>query len=401
MNFKKNIFLKLYFTAGAFLIILFIVLYTNSLMRNIKKDVQIVPDLYSKFIGLPADVNLESFLFEYFMTEIFPGIEYPIILADSLKIPYSWENIKVEKKSFSELDSKQQKVILKKIKKYESQKAVIPLKYNVESDRIISYVYFGESKTMKQLRMMPYFEMILVFVFILLGFNVWRSIKRNEENMVWVGLAKETAHQFGSPLSSLMGWRDLLEMKIKDDNSEVAKMLNYMKTDIQRLNKIASRFGKVGSSITHQPTDLHNIIQETLDYFNRRIPSYSQKIKLSFVSKIEGKKINIDPDLIKWSLENLIKNSLDSMKNNNGEIVISAFSYKGQTYIQVKDDGLGIPKSMFKRIFYPGITSKERGWGLGLSLVKRIIEEYHHGKIRVSESEINMGTTFEIILPEV
>ena len=177
-------------------------------------------------------------------------------------------------------------------------------------------------------------------------------------------------------------------------------MLNYMKTDVDKLQLIASRFGKVGSVIHFQYYNLHFIIQETVDDFSRRMPSMSQKTTISFESRIEDKELKIDPDLIKWTLENLIKNSIDAMQQKSGEIKITAFETKNQIHIQIKDEGMGIPKSMQKRIFYPGMTSKKRGWGLGLSLAKRIIEEYHHGKIHVLESRIDEGTTIEIILPE-
>ncbi|MBN1326633.1 MAG: ATP-binding protein [Candidatus Cloacimonetes bacterium] len=398
----KNTFLKFYFTVGSFIIFLFLFFYTNSLFRSIKKEVQIVPDLYSKFIGLPADVNLESFLLQYFMTEIIPQINYPIILTDSLDTPYSWENIEIEKKDFNELNEKEKTLLLQKIKTYREQGAMIPLRVNLESDEILSYVYYGESKIMTQLRYLPYLELVMVGLFVILGIYFLMSVKRNQENNLWIGLAKETAHQFGSPLSALMGWRDIIEMKLDNDkiDPDIIKVLSYIKSDMERLNRIAARFGKVGSTIKLQDCNLHNLIEETIEYFQRILPSISKKIEIRFISKIAGYSIKIDPDLIKWSLENLIKNSLDAMQGNGGEITITAFSYNKQTYIQIRDNGKGIPKSMYKRIFYPGVTTKQRGWGLGLSLARRIVEEFHKGRIHVLASEINQGTTLEIILPE-
>ena len=400
---SRNRLLQVYFVVGSLLLIVFFVVYTNILLNNIEKDVQIVPDLYSKFVGLPANVNLEHFLFQYFMEEVLPGIDYPIILVDSLKIPFSWENIEIEQKKFSELDPKQQKILLKMVKKMESQKSHIPLKFNQHDEKVYGYVYFGDSKTMKRLKLMPYIEMILILIFVLLGVYGIYTIKRNERDILWVGLAKETAHQFGTPLSSLSGWLNILSMKIeeKGNDPEMLTMLNYMNVDIDRLNKIASRFGKVGSDIEHQKYNLHNIILDTIDHFKRRLPSISNKITIKFESKIEEKDILIDPDLIKWTLENVIKNSIDAMQKKGGKITVKAFSSNNKTYIHIKDEGSGLPKAKFKKIFYPGITSKERGWGLGLSLAKRIVEEYHNGKIRVLKSELGKGTTFEIVLPEV
>lgn len=399
---RRNFLLKIYFFGGSVILILVFLIYTNALSINIRKEVKIVPDLYSKFIGLPADVNLESFLFQYFMTEIFPEIDYPIILADSLKTPFSWENIDIEKKSFSQLEEKQQQQIYKLVRKFESRGAVIPLKLNMESDEVISYVYYGESKALIMLKAMPYIEFVIVIIFFAFGIYGLMRIKKTEKNLIWVGLAKETAHQFGTPLSSLIGWKDVLEMKFegKKKNAEVLDILENMSSDIARLNKIASRFGKVGSIIERKPSNLHEIIQETIEYFRLRLPSQSQMIDLQYISRIEGLKIKIDPDLIKWTLENLIKNCIDALKNKEGFIKIEAFPNKNNIHIQITDNGKGIPKSMFKRIFEPGITTKERGWGLGLSLAKRIIEEYHKGIIRVQDSQMNIRTVIEIILPE-
>jgi hypothetical protein len=400
---NRSRLLQIYFVVGSLLLIVFFVVYTNILLNNIKRDVQIVPDLYSRFVGLPANVNLEHFLFQYFMEEVLPGIDYPIILVDSLKIPFSWENIDIERKKFSELDPKQQKILLKMVKKMESQNSPIPLKFNQHDEKVYGYVYFGDSETIKRLKLMPYIEMILILIFVLLGVYGIYTIKRNERDILWVGLAKETAHQFGTPLSSLSGWLNILSMKIeeKGNDPEMLTMLNYMNVDIDRLNKIASRFGKVGSDIEHQKYNLHNIILDTIDHFKRRLPSISNKITIKFESKIEEKDIRIDPDLIKWTLENVIKNSIDAMQNKGGKITVKAFSLNNKIFIHIKDEGNGLPKAKFKKIFYPGITSKERGWGLGLSLAKRIVEEYHDGKIRVLKSELGKGTTFEIVLPEV
>ena len=400
---KRHRLITAYFIIGGIILIFAFIWYTNLLLQDIRKDIQIVPDLYSKFLGLPADVNMEYFLFQYFMDEIIPRIEYPIILTDSVKIPFSWENIDIEKIKFSQLPTRKQKKLLSMVKKMETHKSIIPLKFNKEDEKVFSYVFYGDSKTMTRLKMMPYIEMVVIVIFVLLGVYGIFAIKRNERDLLWVGLAKETAHQFGTPLSSLGGWLNILSMKLEEsgNNPEMLMMLEYMNADVDRLSKIAARFGKVGSVIKRQPSNLHNIILDTIGHFQHRLPTISQKIEIEFESKIEEKDILIDPDLIKWSLENMIKNAIDAMQKKGGTIHIKAFSRGKETYIHIKDEGVGLPKSMHKRIFYPGITSKERGWGLGLSLAKRIIEEFHNGKIKVLESEIDKGTTFEIVLPDV
>lgn len=397
---KRTQFVTFYFIIGSIILLIFFILYTNMLLRDIRKDVKIVPDLYSKFLGLPADVNLEDFLFQYFMEEIIPRIDYPIVLADSLKIPFSWENIEIENREFKDLNEKDQEELLSLVRKMENRGRMIPLRFNRDDPQIHGWVFYGDSHTLKQLKLMPYIDMTLIVIFLLLGIYGIIVLKKGERNIIWVGLAKETAHQFGTPLSSLRGWIDIMEMKLqeKGEDEELLSMLENMKGDVNRLSKIASRFGKVGSVIKCSNCSLHEIIAHTIEHFKHRLPSASRKIEIRFYSEIQDLKIDLDPDLITWTLENLIKNAIDAMQNKGGLITVKAFPKNGKTYIHISDEGLGIPKSAFKKIFIPGTTSKERGWGLGLSLAKRIIEEYHKGKIRVLESEIGKGTTFEIVL---
>ena len=399
---NKSLLLKVYFILGSVILLVGFILFTNIVINNVKKDVQIVPDLYSKFVGMPTDVNLEHFLFQYFMEEILPGIDYPIILTDSLKAPFSWENIDIPKVNFDNLEPRHQTIITNMVKRMEAKHSMIPLRLSDEDDRIYSYVFYGDSQTMIQLKMMPYVGMALIFLYIFLGMYGVYTIKKTERDILWVGLAKETAHQFGTPLSSLSGWIDVIHSKTGNNKAgkELQGMLEFMRGDVGRLNNVASRFGKVGSIMKFQSCSLHDIIQETIEHFERRLPAVSNKIEITFESEIEDKKINLDPDLIKWTLENMLKNCIDSMKQKDGNIGVKAFSQKNKTYIHIADKGIGMPKKMFKKIFRPGVTNKERGWGLGLSLAHRIVEEYHKGKIRVLESEVDVGTTFEIVLPE-
>ncbi len=398
----RNRFLTVYFLIGSVILLTFFIIYTNYVINDIKKDVKIVPDLYSKFLSLPSDVNMEHFLFQYFMEEVIPEIDYPIILVDSLHTPFSWINIDIPKKKFDKLNPEQQKQLRKMINKMKAQHSVIPLRFSKTDPKIYSYVYFGDSKTMRQLKVLPFISEALVIIFILLGIYGIISIKRTERNVLWVGLAKETAHQFGTPLSSLSGWMDILRLKLrkKDEDEEILQLLDYMQTDTEKLNRIASRFGKVGSDIKRQEVDIAALIEKTIEHFKRRLPNHRRKITIAFHNNLDRKNIQIDPDLIQWTLENLIKNSIDSMIKKGGKITVKAFSKNSKTHIQVADEGSGMPKAMFNRIFKPGVTSKKRGWGLGLSLAKRIIDDYHKGKIKVLESEIGKGTTFQIILPE-
>jgi hypothetical protein len=381
-------------------VILFII-YTNSLLDKVKQDVQVVPDLYSKFLGLPDDVDLEEFIFSYFMENIVPKVNYPIIITDSMKNPSSWDYTGTPNILYTDLSWEEQERLREMCKKMEAAGNMIKLRPYKGSPIITGYLFYGESDTVKQLKYMPYLELIIVTLFVIFGIYGFALIKKSDRNMLWVGLAKETAHQFGTPLSSLRAWNDFISMRIENKykDAEMLEMIGDMNEDIDRLHKIASRFGKVGSSITLKRIDLKELIDETILYFEKRIPSYSEKIELINKTETEHLMVMADADLIKWTLENLIKNSIDALSKSSGKIEIKAFKSKKYIHVQVSDTGKGMPKKMFKKIFRAGVTTKQRGWGLGLSLAYRIIKEYHNGKIRVLSSEIGKGTTIEFILP--
>ncbi|MDY6915470.1 MAG: HAMP domain-containing sensor histidine kinase [Candidatus Cloacimonadota bacterium] len=389
-----------YVFIGGMLMVIIFTIFNMSVLQKVRDDVKVIPNLYAKNIGAPTNVDVEQYLGQYVREEILTNINFPMIFTNAQKIPASWENIGIEKKEFSQLNADQQENILQKIEKMESHENVIPLKLKPSDPTVYGYVFYGETKAIKYLRIIPYFQIPLIILFILIGFLGYMNIRKAEKRYLWIGLAKETAHQFGTPISSLLAWIDILEAKLPSTELEkVKEELKNMKSDVEKLKLIASRFGKVGSSISHKEVELHKIIAETVANFQRLVPKVSNKINLHFKSKIEGKKYKLDPDLLKWTMENMIKNSLDAMRNKAGEIVITAYEKGSCVHIQIKDEGLGMPRSMYKKAFQPGVTNKQRGWGLGLSLAKRIVEEYHRGKIHVVQSEPDKGTTFEIILP--
>jgi signal transduction histidine kinase len=219
--------------------------------------------------------------------------------------------------------------------------------------------------------------------------------------MIWTGLAKETAHQFGTPISSLIGWIDFLRIKIENNpqKEELNSIFNDMNHDVEILKKVASRFGKVGSNIALIPSDIDEIIMDTIEYYKKRLPNDNNKIKMIYKTLNPKTILNIDKELFSWAIENIIRNCIDAMKNKKGVIKIQSYRQEESFFILIKDQGEGIKKSMLKSIFEPGVTTKERGWGLGLSLTKRIIEEYHNGKVKVLDSSAKQGTTIEITLP--
>lgn len=258
------------------------------------------------------------------------------------------------------------------------------------------FIYYDESAMLKKLRYYPYLMLLVIVVFISIVFGSFFIAKKNEQNKVWVGMAKETAHQLGTPVSSLMAWVELLELK-GEENPEDLELVEELKKDVDRLRNIAERFSKIGSVPELEEVALSNLLDRAAGYLRKRMP---KKVVLNVVNEIpESGQLHVNEALFEWVIENLLKNALDAIKDK-GTISIYA-SEKGRNYIiDVSDTGKGIPKHQWKTVFKPGFTTKKRGWGLGLSLTKRVVENYHKGKIFVQHSELGKGTTFRVILPK-
>ena len=252
-----------------------------------------------------------------------------------------------------------------------------------------NHIYYGDSYLLRQLRLFPYVQLTIIILFLVVVLIALSIAHRSIQNQVWVGLSKETAHQLGTPLSSLVGWIELL--KEHEQNKEAVA---EMEKDVDRLKLVADRFGKVGSVPKLEEENLVVRLSDMVDYMQKRAPS---KIEIALFSKEDDIRVNMSGPLFDWVIENLIRNALDAM-HEKGSISIYVSNHPHQVWIDVKDSGKGIPAHQVKKIFHPGFTTKKRGWGLGLSLSRRIIEKYHHGSIFVKHSEPGKGTTFRIIL---
>lgn len=252
------------------------------------------------------------------------------------------------------------------------------------------YIFYKNSKTLTQLKYYPIAMLMLLSFFGVLTFWAFRSTKKSEQSLLWAAMAKETAHQIGTPLSSLMGWTELLKFEDIDQTP-----IEEIERDIERLKTITNRFSKIGSKPELKKENIENIIRTSYKYLKSRA---SKHTNFSFESKIDSNlEIPLNEQLLSWVLENLIKNSIDAMLGK-GNLTISIIDENNYIQIQIKDNGKGIAKSNYNKIFKPGFTTKKRGWGLGLSLAKRIIEEYHHGKIFILHSEIGKGTVIALNL---
>ena len=311
------------------------------------------------------------------------------ILESNTTIPVLWCNEKdsvIAEKNI-DLPEKDSDLFLKnKVRELKSKNP--PILIDMQ-DGTFQYLYYDDSIILKRLLIYPYAQLTVVFIFILIAFLALASTKKAEQNKVWVGLSKETAHQLGTPISSLIAWVEYLRTKEIDPS-----LLGEMEKDVKRLEMIAERFAKIGSNPDPTPVNISNSIRTALNYMETRI---SAKVKIYTHLPDNPVLVLMNDSLFAWVIENLTKNAVDAMEGQ-GEITFQVEERDKTVRIDITDSGKGIPKSKYKTVFNPGYTTKKRGWGLGLSLVKRIIESYHGGKIFVKNSEVGKGTTFRIEL---
>ena len=286
-------------------------------------------------------------------------------------------------------ESDSEKYLQRKLAQLQSGSNVIEISLGGDEKQ---YLYYDDSILLKRLSLYPYVQLGVMVLFVLIVYFALISTKKAEQNKVWVGLSKETAHQLGTPISSLMAWMDLLEASGVDP-----ALLSDMHKDVKRLSVIAERFSKIGSKPEMELVYVNEVLENATEYMRRRVSSKVQ-ITTHLPSDAEGAMVCLP--LFEWVIENLCKNAVDAM-NGEGRIDVYLTSERQQIYIDIKDTGKGIARKNFKTVFNPGYTTKKRGWGLGLTLAKRIIEEYHNGRIFVKESEVGKGTTFRIELKRV
>ena len=376
---------------GIFLIGVFLVIglfsYTRYLSSELREDNREVVKLYAEIIAetVKDDSNTNiDFIFE----NIIKKVKFPIIQSGRNKNPQLWTNLPENIDS----DSDRLKLILSmdKINK------PIPLVFDdkINGPITFGYLHYGDSRLIQKIQIWTYIELLSIGIFILFGFIGFSFIRNSEKQHIWVGLSRETAHQLGTPVSALLGWLDYL----KNDNSNIETILPEMESDIERLQQVNRRFSKMGSKPEMEFFDLSKRIESVLSYLNRRIPTLGKKVDL--VNDIDPDiKIMANGTLISWTIENLIRNSIDSISGEAGLIRLTMSQDQNNVKIRISDNGCGVPKKDWKNIFRPGFSTKKSGWGLGLSLCQRIINEVHKGDIYVLESRINSGTVFEINIP--
>ncbi len=350
----------------------------QKLAEEEKKKVELVADATKNIISPSSEDADISFSFKV----IQENNTVPVILTDELNNVMSWRNLDSSK---ANNDSTYLKKMLLEMKDYSA-----PISIEI-GQGMKQFIYFKPSVLIDLLQFYPYLQLTIISIFILIAYLAFSSSRNAEQNQVWVGMSKETAHQLATPLSSLYGWVEILKSKGIDESIQLE-----INKDLDRLSSITNRFSKIGSQPILKPENLFEVLDKAITYLKSRI---SRQVIFTYSYKIDkNKTIPMNIELFEWVIENLCKNATDAM-SGKGKININVCEGpKNQIYIDVIDSGKGIAKSEFKKVFKPGFTSKKRGWGLGLSLAKRIIEQYHDGKIYIKSSELGVGTHFRISL---
>lgn len=393
---------KSFILFGTVAIAALFVIYTqfliDQLQDNVKRDVRMWAKLWELAGAEDSSPRLNAVIFE----EIIQKAYFPIIVTDAEMEPVLWARIRDVKDN----DRSPEALDMIRVHKERMQleNGATSVTWN---GRVIQYILFDYPPLVYQLQVMPLVEIGVVAVFLIVGFLGFRNLQRSEQNKLWVGLAKETAHQLGTPISSLMGWLEVMRQDVtkgklvssSESSADIGTIIERMQDDIHRLDQVACRFGQIGSVPETYRHNLDQLLEELVDYLRSRLPRSGAGAKLDFKAGGETFAM-VNPELFGWVIENLIKNSLHACNGRSGEIMISTELSRDrkQVLIDVSDNGGGIPAKIQKKIFQTGFSTRKRGWGLGLPLARRIIQDYHKGKIELKESIPNERTTFQITL---
>lgn len=365
----------------SFVIVSLILWNTYTFFQIFKNEEKIKMELWAESLKTVNNANPETDEIELPLQIINNNKTIPIIVTENDTII---NQTNIEENIISEKEKLDQ--FLEKLKKENSP---IVIEYNPGK---FWYLYYGNSSLLNKLKYYPIALILIIILFTALVYNYYRSTKVATQNKLWAGMAKETAHQIGTPLSSLIGWLEILKIENVEENT-----IKEIEKDITRLQTIADRFSKVGSEPVLEKLDLVTETIQSFDYLKSR---FSKQVEFSFSAPTKTILVNLNPTLHSWTIENLVKNAIDAMKGR-GKLSLTIVEDEKEVKILVSDSGKGIPKNQFKKVFEPGFTTKKRGWGLGLSLTKRIVEEYHKGKIKVSQSEVGKGTTMMVSFKKI
>ncbi len=393
--------LKLFFAFIALGIVVAVNLFTQNLVDEIisreQNKLKIYASIYEHF---DIDTRTEDLLF--LIENITPTITFPFIMTDENDIPsepYELTTLNVELDQNMSYEERRQYMI-DYVQKIGNQYEPIIFYRKGAEGKVLNKFYYTHSNLVDKLRYFPLVAIMTITMFIIIGYIAFSNIRRNEQSRVWVGMSKEAAHQLGTPLSSLLAWLEILRHS-RDNPDEFRETLAEMEKDINRLNTIATRFSKIGSKPERTNENMSELLDKVCNYFDKRLPHLGRKVEIERLYEGKEYEAMVNTDLFTWVLENLFKNAADAIEQKKGTISIDyQLIHDKRLVFIVKDSGKGMSTQIKRMIFNPGFTTKKRGWGLGLSLCKRIIEEYHNGKIFVKESAPGRGTIFQIEIPK-
>lgn len=381
---------KIFLLVLASALVIGMLLYSQRLTDQLLARERQVVDLYAKSYEYITSEKSSSGDLSFLFDEVIQTVDFPVILTDTNNVLLYQINLKLDP-SISAQDSV--RYFSARLAAMDRENKPIRIAYH---GTVLNYVHYGESDLIAQLRWLPLIEIGLGAVFVLVAYLGFSNIKRSEQSNIWVGMAKETAHQLGTPLSSIMGWLERVREEA-GNNPRLLQDMREMQSDVERLIKVAARFSKIGSTPDFATEDVAAVIRGVVDYISKRIPKSGRTIEITITPPGEFP-AQINRELFEWVIENLMKNALDAMEEKTGKITFMLSRSGAKTIIDVHDTGKGIEPKHHKDVFRPGYSTKRRGWGLGLSLSKRIIEDYHKGQLYVKQSAPGAGTTFRIRL---
>lgn len=371
-----------------------VLLYTHILVDEMREQENKIVVLYADAITHFVSVNNADGDLAFFLDKVVRTISFPVVLADASDEPLMPYNLNTTNVNLdSSLTPEQQKAYLLNYIG-EMRQSYEPIQITDGNGVVLMKLYYTNSYLITRLQLLPYIEIFVVSIFILMGYIGFNYIKRTEQSYVWVGLAKEAAHQLGTPLSSMLAWIEIMRMNA-DDPRQVQEVLDEMEHDIDRLNKIAHRFSKIGSKPEMQEENLARLVEKVSQYFEHRLPHLGKRVEITRELD-DSIDMAVNAELFEWVIENLVKNGAESMESGKGNISIVLQRHNDKVVLTVQDNGKGMSQAVRRQAFNPGFSTKKRGWGLGLSLCRRIVEEYHGGKIFIRDSALGKGTTFVI-----
>ncbi len=408
-------FLKVYLLAGLVLIAVMIGWYSFRLTAELEHQVELTTSLVARvtgpvlFSGSPDTASQEQ------LRRVIEEVDFPFVFTDvdgrpifwnprqmGIELPESLEVLTAEDPR-SPRDPRV-RAVLEAVRRFDAQRQPILVRAP-GSEQVLGHLHYGGSRLSTRVLWMPWLEAALIVVFMGVVLLAFRQMKRSEQRSIWVGMAKETAHQMGTPLTSLTGWLALLNDEEALASAEASgetdkvQVLGEVRRDVDRLAKVSARFSQIGSRPQREATDVGELVARVCEYFRARLPHLGKQVAIE--SRIETTPvIEACPQLLDWAIENLLKNALDAIDKDHGRVeVVCRESEEGGVEILVQDNGRGMPAEVQRRVFDPGFSTKKRGWGMGLALVARIVFEYHGGRVGVLRSSPGRGTTFRVVLP--